>query len=366
MHFFSLQSHAFSALLRFFSPFNGLSRLFSFFAFCVSVYKDTKKTVDLIFSRLTQNETIRQMYALWCKMEQTKHDVYSSARVNFPELTDNPEFKSVKNMIVKMVAGMNLTLPPEPELEIFDFEGEFISTDMAYKIEWSKEYKQACQLFRKKEKTKAEKQECLKLFTVEANAENVLALHDLGKLYNSDFLGEPDKEKSLEYYAKALKGFQDLEGLDSGMKSYIQYRIGNLYHSGKGVTQNAAFAVQWYTKAAENKNQWAEFQLGRIFLSGADGIEPDREKAAEWLILSAEHGNESAQKLLDNTEQYQNRILADTAFSLFMNLSRIIEEDYDHTEQKLRSQVDSKLRRIIQKKKQVLGIRNEHLSSQNY
>ena len=47
------------------------------------------------------------MYKLWCEMEQQKHDVYSSAKLQFPKLTDNKEFKSVKNMIVQTVLDMN-------------------------------------------------------------------------------------------------------------------------------------------------------------------------------------------------------------------------------------------------------------------
>lgn len=72
---------------------------------------DTKKTVDEIFYRLARNETINQMYSLWCEMEQQKHDVYSSAKVKFPELQDNNEFKSVKNMIIQQVMNVNLSVP---------------------------------------------------------------------------------------------------------------------------------------------------------------------------------------------------------------------------------------------------------------
>ncbi|MBR4318575.1 MAG: hypothetical protein IKP69_00820, partial [Oscillospiraceae bacterium] len=68
--------------------------------------KDTKKTVDLIFLRLAQDKNIMQMYALWCEMEQAKHDVYSSTKVDFPELVDNPQFRSVKNMIIKTVSEL--------------------------------------------------------------------------------------------------------------------------------------------------------------------------------------------------------------------------------------------------------------------
>ena len=77
---------------------------------------DVKKTVDEVFARLAQNVDIQQMYKLWCEMEQAKHDVYSSAKVQFPDLVDNLQFKSVKNMIVKTVTSMQLN--PLEEIEI--------------------------------------------------------------------------------------------------------------------------------------------------------------------------------------------------------------------------------------------------------
>ncbi|MDE5754796.1 MAG: relaxase MobL, partial [Oscillospiraceae bacterium] len=336
---------------------------------------EVKKTVDLIFARLAQNEIIQQMYSQWCAMEQAKHDVYSSAKVDFPELPDNLEFKSVKNMIVRTVTSMNLT-PSETEYvfdpnesepeETSNFKGEFISTDTAYKIEWSKEYKLACQLFHKKEKSEEEKQKCLKLFQAEADAGNVLALHDLGKLYASDFFGESDKEKSQEYYAKALKGFLDLEKLDSQIKNYIQYRIGKMFVQGLGIEKDVSKAIKFFKRAAESKNQWAEFQLGKIFLFGADEIKPDRQQAVKWLTLSAEHGNSYAPEIIGRIEQHQNQMLADTTFNLFVNLSKVIEEDYDYTGKKIQSQVDSKLCRMIRRKKMELGIKDEQSPVQNY
>ncbi len=66
--------------------------------------KDTKRTVDEIFFRLSQNESIQKMYRLLCDMEQSKHDFYSSAKVNFPAMVDNEHFKSVKNMIIRSAA----------------------------------------------------------------------------------------------------------------------------------------------------------------------------------------------------------------------------------------------------------------------
>ena len=78
--------------------------------------KDTKRTVDEIFFRLSQNESIQKMYKLWCDMEQSKHDFYSSAKVDFPALVDNEHFKPVKNMIVKAVGELNVDIAVEESI----------------------------------------------------------------------------------------------------------------------------------------------------------------------------------------------------------------------------------------------------------
>lgn len=151
---------------------------------------DVKKTVDEIFMRLADNESVKKMYELWCEMEQQKHDVYSSAKVGFPSLVDNKEFKSVKNMIVQTVLQTDFQ-QPEINVEIPEIADE-------------------------------------------------------------------------------------------------------------------------------------------------------------------------------NTDQFKNEMLADTIFSLFVNLSRCIEDDYHHKFQSGRKMIDSKLRRMIQEKNQALGIRQEHGQTLEY
>lgn len=68
----------------------------------------------------------------------------------------------------------------------------------------------------------------------------------------------------------------------------------------------------------------------------------------------------------ENTDQFKNEMLADTIFSLFVNLSRCIEDDYHHKFQSGRKMIDSKLRRMIQEKNQALGIRQEHGQTLEY
>ena len=84
---------------------------------------DVKKTIDEIFMRLADNESVKKMYDLWCEMEQQKHDVYSSAKIAFPTLSDNKEFKSVKNMIVQTVLQMDFQ-QPEINVEIPEIADE--------------------------------------------------------------------------------------------------------------------------------------------------------------------------------------------------------------------------------------------------
>ena len=73
---------------------------------------EVKRTVDAIFAKIAQEPHIREMYALWCEVEQAKHDMYSSAKVQFPKMQDNPAFKSVKNQIIRTVGYMQSTQQP--------------------------------------------------------------------------------------------------------------------------------------------------------------------------------------------------------------------------------------------------------------
>ena len=186
---------------------------------------EIKKTVDEIFSKLAENESIKKMYLLWCEMEQKKHDVYSSAKVKFPKLTDNNAFKSVKNMIIQTVLGMESPIvnfdvaEPEPILSDTDEYDILISplldeseqlaeecpatldtTDFVsgskYYLKWSKNYKEACKLIYDKNSKLEDFQKAERLLLTESQSGNVLATHDLGKLYSTDKLGEIDLEKS--------------------------------------------------------------------------------------------------------------------------------------------------------------------------
>ena len=93
-------------------------------------------------------------------------------------------------------------------------------------------------------------------------------------------------------------------------------------------------------------------------------VPQNREKALQFLTFSAERGNGYAQNILDNMEQYQSEMLTNTIFSLFVNLSRCLSEDYNQKFQSGRISVDKKLRRMMQEKKQALGMKEERTQTQ--
>ena len=131
-----------------------------------------------------------------------------------------------------------------------------------------------------------------------------------------------------------------------------------MYKNGLGTDIDISKAIEYFKRSAENK--WSSYQLGKLYLFGADGFEKDKEKAVRWLTKSADDGNEYAQKLLEKMERYENAVLANTVFGLVVNLSRCIQEDYMQKNKSVRRTVDSKLRRMIQKKKQELGLKEEN------
>ena len=502
--------------------------------------KEIKETVNKIFSELAKDENVRQLYEKWCSLERLKYKTYTQKEKELYVLTDNKVFQPVRNMIIKTVLDMNDSIvdvsieEPEPTVNEIDnsnmdtppqldeseqcendtvifsdnddlTEQDFIWSDensvtvyidespkSKYYLKWSTVYKEACELIYNKKSKLEDFKKAEQLLLTESKSGNVLAIHDLGKLYSTDKLGAKDEEKSYQYYVEALQGFIQIEP-DSDfmfpyepkyegqimkavdMRSYVWYRIGKMYCYGLGTEQNYKQAFDWFLKSAtegnkfaqyslanlyyygngvekdlsqaflwyrksfaqgqpyasyaiaqmynkgeyvsqseetaqryykdalsgflklESKdqaddnlfykigmmyknglgidtdisktieyfqrsadNKWSSYQLGKLYLFGSDGLEKDKGKAIQWLTRSADDGNEYAQQLLDNMEQYENAMLANTVFGLFLNLSRCIEEDYAQKYGSVRRTVDRKLRQMILKKKQELGVKEEN------
>ena len=301
---------------------------------------DVKKTVDEIFIRLSENESIQKMYSLWCEMEQQKHDVYSSAKLQFPKLADNKEFKSVKNMIIRTVLDMNYPvidveieepdpteqfanddfyvdiLPKFDESEqsendnvIFSDNDDLTAEDFTwndnnsvtvnvddlpkskYYLKWSSSYQEACKLIYNKESKLEDFQKAEQFLLNESRSGNVLAIQDLGKLYSTDKLGEKDEKKSFSFYEEAFQGFMEIEPDSDFMFPYEPKFDGQIM---KPV----------------NMRSYVWYRTGKMQCYGL-GTEQNYEKAFQWFLKSAQEDNKFAQYSLANLCYYGTSVEKD-------------------------------------------------------
>lgn len=301
---------------------------------------EVKQKVNAIFEALAENDSIQKMYKLWREMEQQKHDVYSSAKLQFPTLVDNKEFKSVKNMIVQTVLDMNSPVIDieieEPELtektdndDITDIPPMFDNDNMAdgdftwndknavtsdtyktpksrYYLKWSNEYKEACRIIYDKSSKPEDFKKAEQILISESEKGNLLAIHDLGKLYSTDKLGEKNDEKSFSFYREALHAFTVIEpNADSvfpyepryegqnmksaDMRSYVWYRIGKMHCYGLGTEQNYEKAFEWFLKSAQEGNKFSQYSLANLYYYG-NGAEKNLKEAFGWYMRSAKQG----------------------------------------------------------------------------
>ena len=187
------------------------------------------------------------------------------------------------------------------------------------------------------------------------------APYAVAQMYDKGEYVSQSEETAQRYYKVALSGFLELESKDQADDNLF-YKIGVMYKNGLGTEADISKAIEYFEKSTEN--MWSTYQLGRLYLFGAEELEKDKEKAVEWLTKSANDGNEYAQNMLDNMAQFENTILANTIFALFANLCKCIEDDYTQKYKSVRHTVDSRLRRMIRQKKQSFGIKDEQ--SQSY
>ena len=183
------------------------------------------------------------------------------------------------------------------------------------------------------------------LLTECADSGDVIACYRLGKIYLESEIMPQNLDKAEKY----LLLVEDNE--------YTQYALAKLYLQEE--KYDIQKAVNYFEKSAD-KNHWASYQLGRIYLFGAKDIERDKEQAIEWFTKSANDGNEYAQAILDEISKFENDLLANTIFSLFVSLSRCIQDSYDNDRKDLQSIVDRKLMRVIRRKKMELGEKEEN------
>ena len=316
---------------------------------------DVKETVNSIFSELAKDNNIRQLYEKWCSLESLKYKTYTQKEKELPPLVDNKVFQPVRNMIIRTVLDMNYPVidveieEPDPTeqfenddfyvdispqfdeseqsendkvtfsnnddltAEDFIWSGEnavTVDVDDApkskYYLKWSSSYKEACKLIYNKRSKLEDFKKAEQLLLSESKSGNVLAIHDLGKLYSTDKLGAKDEEKSFAFYQEALQGFMEIDPdsdymfpyepkfkgqvmKPADMRSYVWYRIGKMHCYGLGTEQDYEKAFQWFLKSSQEGHKFAQYSLANLYYYG-NSVEKDLSQAFLWYQKSASQG----------------------------------------------------------------------------
>lgn len=105
---------------------------------------------------------------------------------------------------------------------------------------------------------------------------------------------------------------------------------------------------------ATSGNQYAQFSLGKLYLTGEGEIR-NKEEAIKWLSLSAEQGNEYAKFFLDNIDRHYSQPVSMILSRMFNHMSKIFEDNVPMQTSNVGKKIDSKLLRKLKKKKMAQG-----------
>lgn len=227
--------------------------------------KDIKEIINSIVDELGKDERIAALYDLWYESKETAHRVYSESQPERLPLSQNKEFKSVKNMVIAEAMKLNLPTdeieetdePTEPDREPTVEETE--SPDPPPPMD---EYETT---------------------VADADKGNRWAQYRAAKFMLDRYGDHYDPKKAVEYLTRSAK-----QGY-----TVAKYMLGKLYLKGEDVPKQMLHALHWLESAVKDDNPYAEYLLGKTFLKGVD-IERDTERAESLLRRSAEQGNKYA------------------------------------------------------------------------
>ncbi|MDL2234463.1 sel1 repeat family protein, partial [Ruminococcaceae bacterium OttesenSCG-928-L11] len=265
-----------------------------------------KNLIDAAVDELAKDERVSACYDAWYAM---RNEVYHTYTDNSPPklpLSQQKEFKPIKNMVLQQVMAIRDilpdmsvpdSLPEKSELEIVpqdmppDTEAPIYAPNLH--VSWTAEYKQARAYLFGSKNTTSDFEQAHELLLREAHNGNAFAMHDLGRMY-ADGLGvDADSDAAYQWYKQALVGFHHIESAmndDERSATYLRYRIGKMYMAGLGTEQDYSKAVTWLTQAADDNHKYAQYSLGSLYYRG-QGVEQDYEMAFGLYSKSSEQEN---------------------------------------------------------------------------
>ena len=346
--------------------------------------KPAKKTVDEIVDKLEELPVVRECYEQWCALQSEVENYYHDKPRERKKLSQEKEFRQIKNAVIQEAERIRLG-------EITFEDANLAGHDEAEQVRGESD---ACwklrQIIRDESLSLADRDEVAEELERLAERGDTHAQYLMGQLYRDGPLLIPDSQKAKAWLAQAAErglpeaqyalgklllsddwevrdpeeGIRWLKEAAEHGNQWAAYRLGKEYLSGEFVSKDATEAADWFTKPAETGNQYAQYMLGKLCLTG-QGLPQDQTQAMVWFSRSAAQGNQYAQFFLEQRNDLRPPSVMLAVTQLLYHMSRIFE-DHALPRSSTGLQVDSKLRRKIQKKKIAMGHKpDDHEEEQN-
>lgn len=284
---------------------------------------DVKKIVDQIVDELEKEPEVGKLYQTWGEWNNQILQFYSNNPPPLPPLSKQPQFKSIKNMVIAEALQIGshhfifdeepeelepTELPQEKGLDELLEEAETYETSVEINtpkreaasntyagnqshVTWGDEYREARNCLYGSEEVEPDFARACQLFQQEAEKGNALAMYDLARMFADGLGREADPNAAQNWYAKAIAAFMEAEfSAKERQKSYLQYRIGKMYAAGLGTEQDYGEAAEWFGRAVRQNHKYAQYSLAGLYYRG-QGVEQDYRQARNLYRCSAEQEN---------------------------------------------------------------------------
>ena len=346
--------------------------------------KPLKQLVDAIVDELAKQPEVAECYEVWNQIRDELDGYYSSTPRERLPLSQQKEFRKIKNMVIREAENIRLGLPTfedetmrdEPEPEETEHEDAKNGHQSRNVYEQARRYRAAKAVLQDVYAMDEDHLEAVKELERLWSEGYTVAAHQLGKFYRDDLSTLRDLKKAEQWFrssAEAGNEFSEYalgkllltqKRTEEAMKwlgsaadhknQFAQYRLGKIYLSGESVPKDVKKALEYLSASAAQGNQYAQYTLGKLYLLGRD-VGQDREKAKEWLTRSAAQGNEYAQFFLDRIDQFRDPSLMLAATKLLYHMGRIFRDNSAPPHNPAGMRIDSKRRKRLTEKRMAMG-----------
>lgn len=221
---------------------------------------ELKVLVNSIVDELEKDKRIKALYQLWYAEKDKIGSNYTNEKLKRVPLSQNKEFSSIRNMIIKEA------------LRLDDFVMVFDEDETDEPIILSED------------EIEPEPPDSItdEYFTMNSFEKYITAKRLLDK--NSE---DYDPETGIAL----LKESAEKEN------EYAQYRLGKILIQGDLCEQDIRLGIYWLERSAAQDNEWAEYDLGKQYLGSGD-IERNFKRAIYLLRSASKQGNRYAQYTL--------------------------------------------------------------------